>query len=113
VIRALVLVAFPSGLRFEFLWVQIIPWGQSVGEIRVLFDPCGGGSLHGSEVHPTGMGTRIGPVLDGFFVIKKKLISSSQIPSNKTFFRFPTSQKNSSFHFLKSNHKAFRLQANT
>lgn len=77
VVRALVLVAFPSGLRFEFPWAQTILWGQSVSEVRVLPVSCGGGSLHGSEVHPTGMGTRIDPVLDEFFVIKKNDIEFS------------------------------------
>jgi hypothetical protein len=38
VVRALVLAAFLSGLRFESLF-----WGQPVGEVGVLPSPYGGG----------------------------------------------------------------------
>jgi hypothetical protein len=41
VIRALVLVAFALGLRFELSWVQTIHWGKPTGEAKVLLD------LHG------------------------------------------------------------------
>jgi hypothetical protein len=69
VIRALVLVAFPSGLRFESSWPQTIPWGQSAGEAVVLPDPCGGDALYGSKVYSTGVGTRCGSALEGFLFI--------------------------------------------
>jgi hypothetical protein len=53
VVRALVLVAFPSSLRFESAWVQSIPWGQLAGKAGVLPDPCGGSALHRLEVYMT------------------------------------------------------------
>jgi hypothetical protein len=52
--------------------VQIIPWGQHAGEAGVLPDPCGGGALNGSKVYLRGVGTRSGPALEGFLIIKKK-----------------------------------------
>jgi len=72
VVRALVLVAFPLGLRFESPWVQTIHWDQPVGEVGVLPDLCRGGALHWSEVYPTGIGIRNDPALVRFLVIKKK-----------------------------------------
>jgi len=52
--------------------VQIILWGQLVGEAGVLPDPCRWGTLHGSEVYLTVVGTRSGLTLEGFLIIKKK-----------------------------------------
>lgn len=75
VVRALVLVAFPLGLRFESPWVQTIPWDQSVDEVGVLPGLCRGGALHGSEVYPTGIGIRNDPALERFLVIKKKSLT--------------------------------------
>jgi hypothetical protein len=43
VVRALVLVAFPSSLRFESPLVQTILWDQPISEAGVLSNPCGGG----------------------------------------------------------------------
>jgi hypothetical protein len=63
--------------------VQTIFWGQPPGEAGVLPDPCGGGALHGSEVYLTMVGTRSGPALEGFLVIKKKfhIVSNKQVGS--------------------------------
>lgn len=47
------------------------PWGQPSGETGVLPDPCGGGTLHGSNVYLIGVGTRSGPTLEEFLVINK------------------------------------------
>jgi hypothetical protein len=66
VVRALVLVAFPSGLRFESPWVQTILWGQPGGKAWVLSDPCRGGALHRFEVYTTE---------EGFLGIKNKKLS--------------------------------------
>jgi hypothetical protein len=41
------------------------------GKAGVLPDLCGGGALHGSEVYLTRVGSRSGPALEGFLVIKK------------------------------------------
>jgi hypothetical protein len=49
--------------------VQTIIWGQLTSEAGVLPNPCGWGTLHGSEVYLTGVGTQSGPALEGFFVI--------------------------------------------
>ena len=53
VVRALVLVVFPSSLRFESSLVQTVLWGQPIGEVGVLPDPCGGGTLHRFKVYLT------------------------------------------------------------
>jgi hypothetical protein len=58
VVRALVLVAFPLGLRFESFLVQTIYWGQPAGKTGVSLDLYGGSVLHRSEVYSTGVGTR-------------------------------------------------------
>jgi hypothetical protein len=60
--------------------VQTIPWGQLVGEARVLPNPCGGGALYEFEVYLTGVGTRSGPALKGFLVIKKKCLKKRLWP---------------------------------
>jgi hypothetical protein len=52
--------------------VQIILWGQPASEVGVLSDPCGGGTLHGSEVYLTRVGTGSDSVLEGFLKIKIK-----------------------------------------
>jgi hypothetical protein len=52
--------------------MQTISWGQLVGEVGVLLDPCGDGALYGFEVYLTGLDTRSGPALKGFLVNKKK-----------------------------------------
>jgi hypothetical protein len=70
VVRALVLVAFLSDLRFKFPWVQTIFLGQPAGGAGVLPNSCVGGALHGSEVYPTKVKW---PYLGGFFVIKKRI----------------------------------------
>jgi len=69
VVKALVLVAFSSSLKFESPRVQTIHWGQPAHEAGILPDPCEGDALHGSEVYPTWVGTRNSPALKGLLVI--------------------------------------------
>jgi hypothetical protein len=56
VVRVLVLVAFPSGLRLESPWVETIHWGQPASKATVLPIPCGWGALYGSEIYSTVVG---------------------------------------------------------
>ena len=46
--------------------------GQPTSKARVSHDPCGGGALQGFKVYLTWVGTRSGPILEGFLVIKKE-----------------------------------------
>ncbi len=57
--------------------MQTILWGQFAGKLRVLSDLCRGSTLHGLEVYLTWVDIRSGPVLEWFFVIKKKLNKKS------------------------------------
>jgi hypothetical protein len=66
VVRALVFVVVPWGLRFESPLVQTIFWGQPAGEVGVLPDLCGDGVLHESEVYLTWVDIRSDPALKGF-----------------------------------------------
>jgi hypothetical protein len=46
---------------------------QLVGETEVVLpDLCEGGTLHWSEVYPTGIGTRSDSTLEEFLIIKRK-----------------------------------------
>jgi hypothetical protein len=36
--------------KYSTPWVQTIPWGQPVGEAKILLNPCGGGTLHRYEI---------------------------------------------------------------
>jgi hypothetical protein len=43
-----------------------------IGEVGALPDPYGGDALYGSKVYLKGVGTRSDPIMEGFFVIKKR-----------------------------------------
>ena len=84
VVRALVLLAFPLDLRFEFPWVQTISWGQPTNEVKVLLDQCGIRALHRSKIYPIWVGTWSGPLLWRSSLLSKKKFN--MLPSKILFF---------------------------
>lgn len=76
--------------------MQTISWDQPASKAGVLSDLCGGGALHGSEVCLTRVGTRSGPALEGFLVIKKEKRKKKE--SNITYLHLPDpSYKNTEY----------------
>jgi hypothetical protein len=56
-----------------FLGCKYFIWAMPTGKvIGALPNPCGGDALHGSKVYLKGVGTRSGPTMEGFFVIKRE-----------------------------------------
>ena len=47
--------------------------GPALRQSQSIPDLCGGGALHRSEVYLTMVGTRSGPTLEGFLIIKNKI----------------------------------------
>lgn len=71
--KGLGLGSFPIKSKVQILLTANNSLDQPTSEAGVLPDACEGNALHGSEVYSTSVGTRSGPALEEFLVIKKNI----------------------------------------